>query len=187
MVVSVDGQQTGSYTVTASHAAGNSQVISVTGIPESFNPHDISVSFVGFRARRSWASRSAAARWPAACCASRCCDTAIMQWANPSLPGANSNPPHCCKPVDLEDALASNKPDGSKLAWKTSLIPAGHNGRRGTVMPRAKAIHPNKLAWLTDVLERIVTERTRAHEPHTLLPWNWAAAQTNTEPVALAG
>ena len=29
------------------------------------------------------------------------------------------------------------------------------------------------MAWLTDVLERIVSGRTKAHELHTLLPWNW--------------
>ena len=27
--------------------------------------------------------------------------------------------------------------------------------------------------WLTDVLERVVSGRTKAHELHTLLPWNW--------------
>ncbi len=30
------------------------------------------------------------------------------------------------------------------------------------------------MAWLTDVLERIVSGRTKANELHTLLPWNWA-------------
>jgi hypothetical protein len=29
------------------------------------------------------------------------------------------------------------------------------------------------MAWLTDVLERVVSGRTKAHELHTLLPWNW--------------
>jgi hypothetical protein len=29
------------------------------------------------------------------------------------------------------------------------------------------------MAWLTDVLERIVSGRTKAHELATLLPWNW--------------
>ena len=29
------------------------------------------------------------------------------------------------------------------------------------------------MAWLTDVLERIVSGRTKANELHTLLPWNW--------------
>jgi hypothetical protein len=31
------------------------------------------------------------------------------------------------------------------------------------------------MAWLTDVLERIVSGRTKIHELHTLLPWNWQA------------
>jgi transposase len=33
------------------------------------------------------------------------------------------------------------------------------------------------LAWLTDVLERIVSGRTGRHELDTLLPWNWQAAK----------
>jgi transposase len=31
------------------------------------------------------------------------------------------------------------------------------------------------LAWLTDVLERMVSGRTRAHELARLLPWTWQA------------
>jgi hypothetical protein len=34
-------------------------------------------------------------------------------------------------------------------------------------------------AWLTDVLERIVSGHTKRHELATLLPWNWAAANAN--------
>jgi len=30
-------------------------------------------------------------------------------------------------------------------------------------------------AWLTDVLERVVSGRTKAHELHSLLPWSWRA------------
>jgi transposase len=30
------------------------------------------------------------------------------------------------------------------------------------------------LAWLTDVLERMVSGRTKAHELERLLPWAWA-------------
>jgi hypothetical protein len=33
---------------------------------------------------------------------------------------------------------------------------------------------------LTDVLERIVSGRTKAHELQTLLPWNWAANTSGT-------
>jgi hypothetical protein len=29
------------------------------------------------------------------------------------------------------------------------------------------------LAWLTDVLERMVSGRTKAHELERLLPWHW--------------
>jgi hypothetical protein len=31
------------------------------------------------------------------------------------------------------------------------------------------------LAWLTDVLERVVSGRTKAHELERLLPWTWEA------------
>ena len=31
------------------------------------------------------------------------------------------------------------------------------------------------LAWLTDVLERVVSGRTKARELERLLPWNWKA------------
>ena len=31
------------------------------------------------------------------------------------------------------------------------------------------------MAWLTDVLERVVSGRTRAQELEGLLPWNWQA------------
>jgi hypothetical protein len=34
----------------------------------------------------------------------------------------------------------------------------------------------NPMAYLTDVLERIVSGRTKQNERHTLLPWNWAAS-----------
>jgi transposase len=33
------------------------------------------------------------------------------------------------------------------------------------------------LAWLTDVLERVVSGRTKAHELERLLPWAWKAAR----------
>jgi transposase len=34
------------------------------------------------------------------------------------------------------------------------------------------------LAWLTDVLQRIVSDRTKNHQLHTLLPWNWRQPST---------
>jgi len=29
------------------------------------------------------------------------------------------------------------------------------------------------MAWLTDVLERVVSGRTKSQDLNTLLPWNW--------------
>jgi hypothetical protein len=36
---------------------------------------------------------------------------------------------------------------------------------------RLNGVEP--LAWLTDVLERMVSGRTKAHELERLLPWTW--------------
>ena len=35
-------------------------------------------------------------------------------------------------------------------------------------------------AWLTDVLERMVSGRTKAHELERLLPWTWQADRLGT-------
>jgi transposase len=44
-----------------------------------------------------------------------------------------------------------------------------------TLIQTAKLNGIDPMAWLTDVLERVVSGRTKAHDLHTLLPWNWAA------------
>jgi len=45
--LSVDGQKLGGlYTASTSHAAGQSQAVTISGIPERMNPHDIAVSFI---------------------------------------------------------------------------------------------------------------------------------------------
>jgi transposase len=49
---------------------------------------------------------------------------------------------------------------------------------------RLNGVEP--LAWLTDVLERIVSGRTKAHEMHSLLPWTWARANASDEAEQLA-
>jgi hypothetical protein len=55
-----------------------------------------------------------------------------------------------------------------------------------TLIQTAKlnGIHP--LAWPTDVLEQIVSARTKAHEMHTLSPWTWAAANPGAKAGRLA-
>jgi transposase len=49
-----------------------------------------------------------------------------------------------------------------------------------TLIQTAKLNEVDPLAWLTDVLERIVSGRTKRNELHTLLPWNWTSAKPVT-------
>ena len=44
-----------------------------------------------------------------------------------------------------------------------------------SLVATAKLNGVEPLAWLTDVLERVVSGRTKAHELERLLPWNWKA------------
>src|SRR5207253_835066 len=53
--------------------------------------------------------------------------------------------------------------DGGARAWAIAM----------TLIQTAKLNRVEPMAWLTDVLERIVSGRTKTHELHTLLPWNW--------------
>jgi transposase len=45
-----------------------------------------------------------------------------------------------------------------------------------SLIQTAKLNDVDPLAWLADMLVRIVSRRTRRHELDTLLPWNWKAA-----------
>lgn len=62
------------------------------------------------------------------------------------------------------------------LTRKNALFAGSDGGAKHWVLAMT-LIQPDKLngvdplAWLTDVLERIVSGRTRAHEMNTLLPW----------------
>jgi transposase len=55
-----------------------------------------------------------------------------------------------------------------------------------TLIQTAKLNCVDPMAWLTEVLERIVSGRTKANELQTLVPWNWATAHVNTARQALA-
>jgi hypothetical protein len=65
-----------------------------------------------------------------------------------------------------------------------SLIAAGHDGRLGTLMPGAEAIHPIKLngvdpqRYFADLLTRLVNgwPNRRIDE---LMPWRWATAENS--------
>lgn len=79
----------------------------------------------------------------------------------------------------------------STLTRKNALFAGSEGGAKHwalamTLIQMAKLNGVDPLAWLTDVLERIVSGRTKSHEMHTLLPWTWAAANVSSEAEQLA-
>ena len=71
------------------------------------------------------------------------------------------------------------------LTRKNALFAGSDGGGRFwalamTLIQTAKLNAVDPMAWLTDVLERIVFGRTRAHELDSLLPWNWKAEAAAT-------
>ncbi len=66
----------------------------------------------------------------------------------------------------------------SVLTRKNALFAGSADGARHwamamTLIQTAKLNGVEPIAWLTDVLERVVSGRTRTHELLTLLPWTW--------------
>lgn len=64
------------------------------------------------------------------------------------------------------------------LTRKNALFAGSDGGARHwalamTLIQTAKLNGVEPMAWLTDVLERIVSGRTKANELYQLLPWNW--------------
>jgi transposase len=59
-------------------------------------------------------------------------------------------------------------PDGGARHWAIAM----------TLIQTAKLNGVDPMAWLTDVLERIVRGQTKSHELDSLLPWNWQPADT---------
>ena len=55
-----------------------------------------------------------------------------------------------------------------------------------TLIQTAKLNGIDPQAWLTDVLERIVSGRTTATELDALLPWNWKPSCLATVPAIAA-
>jgi hypothetical protein len=64
------------------------------------------------------------------------------------------------------------------LGRKNALFAGSDGGARHwamamTLIQTAKLNGVDPQAWLTDVLQRIVSGQTKATELDTLLPWNW--------------
>ena len=75
------------------------------------------------------------------------------------------------RPITLnrKNALFAGN-DGGAVHWAVAV----------TLIQTAKLNGVDPTAYLTDVLERIVSGRTKAHELPTLLRWNWAATTSGT-------
>src|SRR5215212_9334807 len=71
------------------------------------------------------------------------------------------------------------------LGRKNALFAGSDGGARhwaivASLVATAKLNGVEPQAWLTDVLERMVSGRTKAHELERLLPWHWKAEQLAT-------
>jgi transposase len=80
--------------------------------------------------------------------------------------------------VEMETNVVERAIRPNTLARKNALFAGSDRGARHwaiamTLIQTAKINGIDSMAWLTDVLERIVSGRTKVHELHTLPPWNW--------------
>ena len=71
------------------------------------------------------------------------------------------------------------------MTRKAALFAGSDGGARHwaiamTLIQTAKLNGIEPMAWLTDVLERIVSGRTKINQLHELLPWRWKAARQVT-------
>ena len=68
------------------------------------------------------------------------------------------------------------------LGRRNSLFSGNEGGAESwailsSILNTAKLQELDPQTYLTDVLERIVSGRTKSHQLHELLAWNWKAAQ----------
>ena len=88
-------------------------------------------------------------------------DTNVVERAISPKRAAFAAEPHT---ATRKNALFAGS-DGGARHWAVAM----------TLIQTAKLNGVEPMAWLTDVLQRVVSGRTKAHELHSLLPWNWRA------------
>ena len=87
--------------------------------------------------------------------------------------------------VEMDTNVVERAIRPNTLTRKNALF-AGNNGGAGhwamamTLIQTAKLNGVNPMTYLADVLERVVSGRTKQTELHTLLPWNWASSAPAT-------
>ena len=84
--------------------------------------------------------------------------------------------------VEMDTNVVERAIRPSVLTRKNALFAGSDGGARHwamamTLIQTAKLNAIDPMAWLTDVLERVVRGQTKTQDLHTLLPWNWKALQ----------
>jgi hypothetical protein len=80
--------------------------------------------------------------------------------------------------VEMDNNVVERAIRPIPMTRKVALFAGSDGGARHwaiamTLIQTAKLNGVEPMAWLTDVLERIVSGRTKARELQNLLPWNW--------------
>ena len=93
--------------------------------------------------------------------------------------------------VEMDTNVVERAIRPNVLTRKNALFAGSDGGAHNwalamTLIQTAKLNGVDPLAWLTDVLERVVSGRTKIHELASLLPWTWAAANSTQTTAALA-
>jgi hypothetical protein len=81
--------------------------------------------------------------------------------------------------VEMDTNVVERAIRPNTLTRKNTLFTGSDGGARHwaiamTLIQTAKLNGVDPMAWLTNVLERMVSGQTKAHQLETLLPWNWA-------------
>jgi hypothetical protein len=85
--------------------------------------------------------------------------------------------------VELDNnTVERERCDPSPWVGRTVCSPAPDGGARhwaivASLVATTRLNGEEPLAWLTDVLERVVPGRTEVHELEGLLPWSWQAGR----------
>jgi hypothetical protein len=87
--------------------------------------------------------------------------------------------------VEMDTNVVERAIRPNTLLRKNALFAGNDGGARHwaiamTLIQTAKLNGVNPMAYLADVLERVVSGRTKRSELHTLLPWNWTATASAT-------
>jgi len=87
-----------------------------------------------------------------------------------------------------KDALFAGSDGGARSWAKAAKVPSASadgmlpEGVAMTLIQTAKLNGVEPTAWFTDVLERVVSGRTKAHELYSQLPWNGHATSEADRP-----